>query len=162
MKNKGVLYIVSTPIGNLGDITYRAVEVLKKVNLILVEDTRVSSTLLNRYQINNKLESYFEHNELEKIDKIVSMLDQGMEIALISDAGTPLINDPGFRLVETLIDNNYKVEVIPGPSSVITALVSSGINPLPFTFIGFLPRKENEVVNKLLKYQYSNETLILF
>lgn len=160
--NKGLLYIVATPIGNLGDITYRAVEVLKSVDLILAEDTRVSRTLLNHYNIDNKLESYFEHNEEEKITTILEYLDKGLTLALISDAGTPLINDPGFKLVEHLINNNYKVEVIPGPTSVITALLASGINPLPFTFIGFLPRKENEIINMLLKYQYSRETIILF
>lgn len=162
MANIGTLYVVSTPIGNLSDITFRAIDVLKSVDLILCEDTRVSKILLNHYNINQKLESYFEHNEIDKIDTIISYLDQGLNIALISDAGTPLINDPGFKLVEKLIENNYNIEVIPGPSSVITALVRSGIEPLPFTFIGFLPRKESDVINTLSKYKYNSETLILF
>lgn len=157
-----ILYIVSTPIGNLLDITYRAVEILKEVDIILCEDTRVSGKLLKHYNIKTPMESYFEHNEEAKIPFVLNYLKQDKKIALISDAGTPLVSDPGYKLVREVSSRGYQVISIPGASSILAALTSSGISPLPFTFIGFLPRKEKELTKVLKTYQYSNETIIVF
>lgn len=135
------LYIVSTPIGNLGDITYRAVEVLGTVDRILAEDTRRTSILLRRYEIRAPLVSAHEHNEARRAAQIVEWLDAGETLALVSDAGTPLLSDPGARIVRTVVEAGHDVVPVPGASALLAALVASGMDPEPFTFYGFLPRK---------------------
>ena len=138
----GILYIVATPIGNLSDITFRAIETLKNVDYVACEDTRKSKILLNHYNIKTPLISYHQHSKLQKIDFIVSKLKEGKNIALITDAGTPGISDPGNKLVEEVLKENVKVIPIPGPSA-ISALVSvSGIDLTRFTFLGFPPNKK--------------------
>jgi len=141
------LYIVATPIGNLGDITLRAIETLKNVDLILCEDTRETKKLLNKYGISTATLSYHTHSKLAKTDKIFEFLSEGKDLALVSDAGTPGISDPGAMLVAQIKDNDnlrYSVDVIPvpGPSAVIAALSASGLPIHEFTFLGFLPHKK--------------------
>ena len=138
----GKLFIVATPIGNLKDITLRALEVLKAVDYILCEDTRVTGKLLNRYEISKKLVPFNDFNEDKKAQAIINDLVSGQNIALVSDAGTPLISDPGYKLVRACIHQGIAVETIPGPSSVITALTISGLPPDKFTFVGYLPKKD--------------------
>jgi 16S rRNA (cytidine1402-2'-O)-methyltransferase len=140
-----MLYIVSTPIGNLQDITLRALDQLKKVSYILCEDTRQSSKLLNHFEISRPLVSFHLFNEKERQDKIIQDLQDGQDIALISDAGTPLIADPGATLIERCRSLNIAVTALPGPTALITALTLSGFSTTRFQFIGFLPKKETEI-----------------
>ncbi|MFA6692123.1 MAG: 16S rRNA (cytidine(1402)-2'-O)-methyltransferase [Acholeplasmataceae bacterium] len=156
------LYIVSTPIGNLSDMTYRAVDVLKMVDVILAEDTRNSGILLKHYKIETKMMSYHEFNKNEKEKLILEMLDDGKNIALISDAGTPGISDPGYEIIKSAIDQGFDVISIPGASAILTALVSSGLVIQPFTFIGFLPRKKSEAKALLSTYVLRKETLVIY
>jgi len=139
---EGILYIVSTPIGNLEDITFRAINTLKNVDLIATEDTRHSSIIFKKYEIFTKRISYYEEIEEKRSTELLHKLLKGEKIALISDAGTPGINDPGFRIIRKAIDNNIKVVPIPGPSSLLSALVGSGLATDRFVFEGFLPRKK--------------------
>ena len=141
-KKLGTLYIVSTPIGNLSDITYRAIETLESVNIIAAEDTRKSRILLSHYNVKTRTISYFEHNKFQKIDKIKQVLKKGDSVALITDAGTPGISDPAYKLIRKAIEIGCKVESIPGPSAVIASLVSSGLPTDRFIFEGFLPPKK--------------------
>lgn len=137
----GTLHIVSTPIGNLGDISYRAVEVLRGSELILAEDTRRVRVLLERYDIApSNLKSYHKHNEAARTEEVCDVLAAGGSVALVSDSGTPLISDPGLRLVRAAIALEAAVVPLPGPSAVLAALVGSGLEAQPFTFLGFLPR----------------------
>lgn len=145
----GRLYIVSTPIGNLGDITIRAIETLKSVAAILAEDTRHSRQLLGRYDIATPLIAYHEHNEARVTPRIIARLRTGASLALITDAGTPLLSDPGARLVRAAIDAGVAVSPIPGASALLAALVASGIDSDRFTFFGFLPRKGKARVEAL-------------
>ncbi|KKR79875.1 MAG: Ribosomal RNA small subunit methyltransferase I [Candidatus Nomurabacteria bacterium GW2011_GWA2_40_9] len=144
--NMSKLYIVATPIGNMTDITLRAIETLKNVDLILCEDTRVTKNLLNKYDIKKPTMSYHAHSKLAKIDKIIELLEEGKDLALVSDAGTPGISDPGALLVSKIKEyfNNDKVQVvpIPGATAIITALSASGLPTHEFTFLGFLPHKK--------------------
>ena len=143
MTNKiGTLYIVSTPIGNLADITYRAVEILKTVDIIAAEDTRRSRILLSNYDIKTKMISYYEHNKYQKIQKITENLLSGHQVAVITDAGTPAISDPAYKLVRQAIKVGCNIEAIPGPSAVLASLVSSGLPTDRFIFEGFLPPKK--------------------
>lgn len=158
----GTLYIVATPIGNREDITLRALTVLKSVDLILAEDTRHSLKLLSSYGIKNNLESFHEHNEKEKSKSIMNLLLSGRSIALISDAGTPLINDPGFSLVELARQHHIPVSPIPGACALITALCASGIPCDSFLFLGFLPAKEHARRNKLISLLKEPYTLIFY
>ena len=145
MTNKlGTLYIVSTPIGNLADITYRAVEILKTVDIIAAEDTRRSRILLSNYDIKTKMISYYEHNKYQKIQKITENLLSGHNVAIITDAGTPAISDPAYKLVRQAIKVGCNIESIPGPSAVLASLVSSGLPTDRFIFEGFLPPKKEE------------------
>lgn len=141
--NNGKLYIVPTPVGNLSDMTIRAVDVLKKSDLIIAEDTRVTQKLLNHYQIKIKLISYHKFNERERVIFILKLLDEGKVISLVSDAGTPLISDPGFKIVNAVIKRGIKIEVLPGPSSILPSLLLSGFNPVRFIFYGFLNKKDS-------------------
>ncbi len=155
-----MLYIVSTPIGNLQDITFRAVDVLKKCDLILAEDTRVSRTLLTHYGIQTKCVPFHEFNEAAQEPHIIEQLRAGKEIALISDAGTPLISDPGERLVNKCLTMGLAMTSVPGPCAVITALTLSGFAAIPFQFVGFLPRKEQALHAALEQYlQYLGTTI---
>jgi 16S rRNA (cytidine1402-2'-O)-methyltransferase len=135
-----VLYIVSTPIGNLEDVTFRAVEVLKQVDRVLAEDTRRTTILFRRYGITTPLVSAHEHNEAARADQLIGWLDAGLRIAIVSDAGTPLLSDPGSRLVRAAIAAGHDIVPVPGASALLTALVASGLDVEPFTFYGFPPR----------------------
>jgi 16S rRNA (cytidine1402-2'-O)-methyltransferase len=158
----GTLYLVSTPIGNLGDMTHRAVEVLSSAALIIAEDTRHSRRLLDHYKITTPLKSYHEHNEAEETPKLVARLSAGNSIALISDAGTPLISDPGSRLVAAALEANLPVVPIPGASSVMAAIVGSGMPLERFTFVGFLPRKGRERSEMIADVVASHSTVVMF
>ncbi|MCD8562010.1 MAG: rRNA small subunit methyltransferase 1, partial [Acholeplasmataceae bacterium] len=144
---KPTLYVVSTPIGNLKDITYRAVEILREVDFILAEDTRTSSVLLSHYDIKKPLLSYHEFNKEEQETKIIDLLNEGKSLALISDAGTPGISDPGYEIIKRVIEEGFYAVSIPGASAILSALVVSGLIIQPFTYIGFLPRKANDQKN---------------
>jgi 16S rRNA (cytidine1402-2'-O)-methyltransferase len=141
---EGTLYIVSTPIGNLEDITLRALRILKEVDLILCEDTRETGKILKHYDIQNKTNSYHANSKLSKIDSIIEMLQDGKQIALVSDAGTPIISDPGILLVQEIIKvlPNVRIVPIPGASALLSAVVASGINAHEFTYMGFIPHKK--------------------
>ena len=157
---KGKLYVVATPIGNLEDITLRAIRILKEATFILSEDTRESKKLLDRYLIDTPLVSYRDQNHEKMICKILEKLDMGMNLALISDAGTPLISDPGFRLVKELLEKEYSVISIPGPSAFTSAISISGLPTDKFVFLGFLP-KSDERRKKLLKEYFHLENSIV-
>lgn len=159
--HNGVLYIVATPIGNLQDITLRAIEVLKSVDYIACEDTRKTGILLKTLEIPHKsmLISYYEQTEDARIPNIMNLLINGRDVALVSDGGTPLISDPGFPLVREALKNNIKVVSVPGPSALVAALVSSGQPPDKFTFLGFLPRKDGNRVKLLTQVKDANEKL---
>lgn len=155
-----MLYIVPTPIGNLQDITLRALEVLKKVDLILAEDTRTSSKLLNHYQITKPLSSYHQHNEHQVLQHLVNQLLQGKIIALVSDAGTPGISDPAFLLVRECIKVGIKVECLPGATAFVPALLNSGLPANRFSFEGFLPLKKGR--QTLFKKLAEDERTLIF
>jgi 16S rRNA (cytidine1402-2'-O)-methyltransferase len=155
------LYLVSTPIGNLKDITFRAIEVLKKSSYILCEDTRVSKNLLDKYDIKSKLISNHKFNETKNLSKIIELLKSGEIISLISDAGTPSISDPGAILVNECIEKNIKIIPIPGPSAVSTAVSISGFSE-KFFFYGFLPDKKQNLLNVLKKLSQFNNSLVFF
>jgi 16S rRNA (cytidine1402-2'-O)-methyltransferase len=159
---KGTLYVVSTPIGNLEDITLRALRILKDADLIAAEDTRHTGLLLKHFGIQTRLTSYFEGNELKKREFILSRLKEGAQIALVSDAGTPGISDPGFRLIQIAIQNQIPVIPIPGPSAVITALSVSGLPTDAFLFKGFLPHKSSRRKDLLKQLEEVRETLIFY
>jgi len=161
-EEKPILYIVSTPIGNLKDITFRAIDILNEVDAILCEDTRTSGVLLNHYQIKKPLISYHEFNKLDQENRILNLLTEGKNLALISDAGTPGISDPGFEIIQKVIEKGYFVVSIPGPSAILAALVSSGLIIQPFTFLGFLPRKQSEMKDLLKGYVKRKETLVVY
>jgi len=159
---KPTLYVVSTPIGNLSDITYRAVEILGEVDYILAEDTRTSSVLLNRYHIKKPMMSYHEFNKEAQENKIIELLKEGKNFALISDAGTPGISDPGYEIIQAVIQEGFHVVSIPGASAILSALVVSGLVIQPFTFIGFLPKKQMEMKRVLESYKDRKETLVIY
>jgi 16S rRNA (cytidine1402-2'-O)-methyltransferase len=142
--NAGTLFVVSTPIGNMGDFSFRAVETLRGVSAILAEDTRHTRHLLDRYEIDAPLVAYHEHNEAKSTPRLVERLVNGENLALVSDAGTPLLSDPGARLVRAAIDAGVHVSPVPGASALLAALVASGIDVERFTFFGFLARKGSE------------------
>ena len=158
----GTLFLVSTPIGNLGDMSHRAIEILSSVALIIAEDTRHSRRLLDHYGITTPVSSYHEHNEAKETPRLVARLRKGDSIALISDAGTPLISDPGSRLVEAAIEANIAIVPIPGASSVMAALAASGAPLDRFTFFGFIPRKGRERAETIVEIVQSKATVVLF
>jgi len=157
----GVLYIVATPIGNLEDITFRAVNILKNVDVIAAEDTRHSLHLLNHLGIRKKLVSLHQHNENQRVAQMLALLQSGEDVALISDAGTPLISDPGYSLVNAVQEAGLRVCPIPGPSSIIAALSAAGLPTEPFTFFGFLSQKNHDRLQKLNALKDCEGTLVL-
>ncbi len=158
----GTLYLVATPIGNLEDVTYRALRVLKEADLIACEDTRRTRTLLQHYGIRSPVVSYHEHNEAERAEELLGSLVQGKVLALVSDAGTPLISDPGYRLVAKAVAQGIRVEPVPGPSAVVAALAASGMPADAFHFAGFLPAKTTQRRKALGKLQDEDATLVFF
>lgn len=162
MNNFGILYIVATPIGNLEDITLRALKVLKEVDLIAAEDTRHTLKLLNHFGISKPLISYHRHNEESKSDVLIDKLIKGQNIALVSDAGTPGICDPGQEVIQKAIMNNICVVPIPGACAMVNALICSGLDTKEFNFIGFLPLNKKLRKEKIEEIKESNKTIILY
>lgn len=158
----GVLYVVSTPIGNMGDFSFRAIETLRSVSLILAEDTRHSRPLLQKHEIRTKLSSYHEHNEAKSVASLVDRLSRGESLALISDAGTPLLSDPGERLVRAAVEAGIKVVPIPGASALLAGLVASGLSTDRFVFLGFPPRKGRERSELFDEVASSRITTVLY
>ncbi len=156
------LYLVSTPIGNKLDISLRAQNVLSSVDVILCEDTKKSGIFLKDLGIKNKLLSYHDHSNVSKINYFLKLLKEGASLAIISDAGTPLISDPGYELVAKAIEEKIKVTSIPGPSAVISALISSGLSTSSFVFEGYAPKKKGQLETVLKNLQYEMRTIILF
>lgn len=158
----GTLFVVGVPIGNLEDITIRALDVLKNVDLIACEDTRHFRILLDRYEIKTPMESYHKFNEQQRVDKLLALLNHGKNIALVSDAGMPGISDPGHVIINAVINSGLPVTVIPGPSSILSALVLSGLDMNEFTFCGFIPAKPSHRIKRFIQLQYEERTLIFF
>ncbi|MBA3063472.1 MAG: 16S rRNA (cytidine(1402)-2'-O)-methyltransferase [Atribacteria sp.] len=161
-ETEGILYICGTPIGNLEDITIRALKILKEVKLIAAEDTRHTKKLLIHYQINTKVTSYHEYNKFKKAPYLVEILKNGQDIALVSDAGMPGISDPGYVLINLALNNNIKIIPIPGVSALITALVVSGLPTDKFVFEGFLPRKIKERKRYFKSIENEERTIIFY
>ncbi|HWP91725.1 MAG TPA: 16S rRNA (cytidine(1402)-2'-O)-methyltransferase [Thermodesulfobacteriota bacterium] len=159
---KGKLYIVSTPIGNLEDITFRALRILREVDIIACEDTRVTKKLIFHHQILKPLTSYHEHNEIEKAEELVALLESGKNVALVSDAGTPGVSDPGYRLVKLASEKGIEVIPVPGPSAAIAALSVSGLPTSSFAFFGFLPKSSKKRREFLEEIREHTETLIFY
>lgn len=160
--NTSTLYLIPTPIGNLEDMTYRAVSILKDVEVIFSEDTRVTSLLLKHFDIKKKLISSHSYNESNNYEKLLSYLKNGKNVGLVTDRGTPVISDPGYQLVKCAIDNNFNVVALPGTTAFVPALIASGLNPSPFLFYGFLSNKQSKrkkELEKLINYPY---TLIFY
>jgi 16S rRNA (cytidine1402-2'-O)-methyltransferase len=160
-KEKGCLYVVSTPIGNLGDITYRSVETLGQVDLIAAEDTRRTRILLNRYEITTPLSSYNSYNQIRKGPEFIKKIEQGDDIALVTDAGTPGVSDPLYNLVQLALEKEVQVISLPGPSAILSALTVSGLPMDRFRFEGFLPRKKRRK-RILAELAELSETVVLF
>lgn len=158
----GVLYLVATPVGNLEDITYRAVRVLSEVDFIACEDTRQTMKLLNHFQIKNRLFSYHEHNKRQSGPELVRRIKAGEMAALVSDAGMPAISDPGYDLVKLAVEEEIRVIPVPGANAALTALIASGLSTESFTFIGFLPRDKKAAEGVLSELKYRSETLIFY
>ena len=156
------LYIVSTPIGNLADMTHRAIDTLRAVQRVLAEDTRRTAILLRHYGITTPLISAHEHNEVARVAQILGWLAAGEDLAIVSDAGTPLLSDPGARIVAAVIEAGHDVVPIPGASALLAALVASGIEPEPFTFFGFLPRSGKERKERLAEIAAARYTTVLY
>ena len=161
MNNPGKLILVPTPLGNLADITLRALETLKNADILLAEDTRVSSRLLNHYNIEKKLTPHHKFNEHKTLNQVISKIKEGKVVALISDAGTPAISDPGFLLVRACVENNIEVECLPGPTALIPALAVSGFPAEPFVFEGFLPQKKGRQ-KKITSLTGENRTMVFY
>lgn len=162
IKMSGKLYLVATPIGNLEDITLRAIRIFKEVDIIVSEDTRQSLKLLNHLEIRKTLISYHRHSGEEKTEEIIKMLSDGKNIALISDAGTPVISDPGEEVVKLALENKIEVIPIPGACALITALIASGISAKDFIFLGFLPLAKKTRAEKLREISEASHTIILY
>ena len=161
-KEYGKLYIVATPIGNLSDITYRAIDVLNEVDIIAAEDTRNTQKLLNHFDIKKKIISYHEHNKYDKADVIIEMLKEGQNIAIVTDAGTPIISDPGSVLVDLAIQNDITVTSVPGACAVINAVVLSNLNSAEFYFVGFLNDDKKKRLKKLDDIKNFPMTLVIY
>src|SRR5215475_12708343 len=158
----GCLYLVATPIGNLEDITLRALRILKEADQIACEDTRHTQKLLNHYNISKPLVSYHEHNEMTRAPELVMAMEQGQQIALVSDAGMPLVSDPGYRLVTLCLRHHIPVVPVPGPSALLASLAASGLPNEEFLFAGFLPARSGERRRALERLQIEDRTLILY
>jgi 16S rRNA (cytidine1402-2'-O)-methyltransferase len=156
------VYLIPTPIGNLEDITLRAVNTLKMVEVIFSEDTRVTSLLLNHLNIKKKLISSHEYNEKENKDKFLKYLDDGHDVGIVTDRGTPIISDPGYDLVKIAIEKGYNVVGLPGPTALIPALITSGLNPSPFLFYGFLNSKQSKRNKELEELKKEKATIIFY
>lgn len=156
-----VLYVVATPIGNLGDITLRALEILKEVDLIACEDTRHTLRLLNHFEIKKPLISFHQHSKIQKVEQIISSINSGQKVALVTDAGTPGISDPGQTLINTAYKDNIRVVPIPGVSALTTLVSVSGLNNSEFEFIGFLPHKKGRQT-KLKQIAQSHKPVIIY
>ncbi len=161
-EGKGTVFVVPTPIGNLEDITFRALKTLKTVDLIAAEDTRHTQKLLNHFEITNKLISYHEHNKRERTNQLLSVLEEGRSIAIVSDAGMPAISDPGADLVREAIEKDIHVVVLPGANAALCALVGSGLSTDEFLFYGFLPRKKQEKEAELTRLKQLKATIIFY
>ena len=162
MSQSGCLYLVATPIGNLADITLRAIEILKSVVLIAAEDTRHSIQLMKHYQIQTRMLSLNEYNESARVKQLMARLESGEQIALISDAGTPLVNDPGYLLVQACYENGIRVVPVPGPCAAIAAITASGLPTDQFIFAGFLPAKSAARTSRLQALQNETRTMIFY
>lgn len=160
--NKPTLFLIATPIGNMDDITYRAIETLRNVSVIFAEDTRITNQLLNNFQIKKKLIASHQYNEKENIEKMLNYLNNNENVGLVTDRGTPIISDPGYYLTKAAIKNNYNVVAIPGATAFVPALITSNIDPLPFTFFGFLNSKSNKRKKELENLKNYNTTLIFY
>ena len=158
----GILYIIATPIGNLEDITHRAVRVLGEVNVIACEDTRRTRVLLNHFGISTKTVSYHEHNERERAEQLCKLLEAGQSVAIVSDAGTPLISDPGFRIVKAAIERGIQIVSVPGPAAFVAALVASGLPCEQFLFAGFLPARMQARRTRLEELRTIPVTLVFY
>lgn len=158
----GTLFVVATPIGNLEDITFRAIRILGEVDLIASEDTRHTRILLNKYQVNTPMTAYHKFNIRAKTGELISQLQLGKNIALVTDAGTPGVSDPGYEMIRESVNQKIRVEVIPGPSAAIAALVSSGLPTDEFTFVGFLPKKPGKKRKKLEELKSEGRTIIIY
>ncbi|MDE5714785.1 MAG: 16S rRNA (cytidine(1402)-2'-O)-methyltransferase [Anaeroplasmataceae bacterium] len=161
-QDKAILYLVATPIGNLEDISFRAISILNTVDKIYAEDTRNSTILLKHYQIRTPIESYHEYSQEIKEEQILKELKEGKKLAVISDAGLPVISDPGYKLVQLAIDHEIAVSTIPGASAGISALIASGLVPMPYTFFGFLDSKHTKRLKELEDLKYIPHTLIFY
>ena len=158
----GKLYIVSTPIGNLQDMTFRAIEVLKSVDLVAAEDTRRTRELLNHFDIDTKITSYHEHNKYDKAKSIIDMIKEGTDVAVVTDAGTPIVSDPGSVLVKLAIEENIEITAIPGCSAVINALVLSGLDSDSFVFVGFLNDDNKKRKEQLKELEFETRTMVFY
>jgi len=158
----GKLYVVSTPIGNLEDITLRAIKILNIVDIIACEDTRTTSKLLNHFKIKKTLRSYHEHNEKSAAINLLKSLKQGLNVAVVTDSGTPLISDPGYNLIKLSIENDIDVVPIPGPSALVTALSVSGLSVTDFVFLGFIPRTSKKLCELLNKIKDYSHTIVFY
>lgn len=162
MDKKGVLYVVAGPIGNLLDITYRAIDILKSCDIILSEDTRETSKILQKFSINTRQISYRDQNHEKILPKVIEILDIGSNVALVSDSGTPTISDPGYKLIHKLKALGFEVKPIPGPSAVISALSVSGLPTDKFSFLGFLPKSRAARYKILLEYGNLDSTVVIY
>lgn len=162
VQSTGTLYLVPTPIGNLEDMTFRAIRILNEVDLIASEDTRNTQKLLNHFEIKTSQISFHEHNSQERIGQLIERLENGSDIAQVSDAGMPSISDPGHDLVVACIESGISVVPLPGANAALTALIASGLSPQPFYFYGFLPRKKKDQIEALKELNHRPETVILY
>ena len=160
--NSPTVYLIPTPIGNMEDITFRALETLKKVEVIFSEDTRVTGLLLKYFDIKKKLISSHNYNEYKNDQKILNYLKQGFDVGIVTDRGTPIISDPGYQLVKIAIENDYNVVGLPGPTALIPALITSGIDPQPFLFYGFLNNKQSKRKKELYDIRELPYTTIFY
>src|SRR5579859_197746 len=161
-QNRGTLYVVATPIGNLEDMTHRAVRILREADMIACEDTRHTAKLLTHYGIDKPTVSYHEHNEAARAEELVAKLEQGLNIAQVSDAGMPAISDPGYRVIRLAIERGIRVVPVPGPSAVIAALAASGLATDSFQFLGFLPARSGERRTMLESLRAAEQTTVLY
>lgn len=164
MSDTGMLWVVATPLGNVDDLSPRARDVLSDADIILAEDTRRTGMLFKRLDLerHGRLMSFFEHNEDKRLPRVLEYLEEGMHVALVSDAGTPLLSDPGFALVRACRERGLQVSPVPGPSAPVAALSASGMPPLPYTFLGFPPRKKSQTEKLFTAHRDTGATLVFF